>query len=138
MKKIAFINILLLLTACNTSEQYHQMCSSWIGAPETALIRGWGTPIRTYTIDDIKYLTFGDSRIVSLPGTSPSYHTTFFGNTASTTAYGGSSPSIMQLSCETTFTIQYNVVVDYRFEGNNCIAPTPPDHITQEVVSVVW
>ena len=137
MKKIAFINILLLLTACNTSEQYHQMRSSWIGAPETALIRGWGTPIRTYTIDDIKYLTFGDSRIVSLPGTSPSYHTTFFGNTASTTAYGGSSPSIMQLSCETTFTIQYNVVVDYRFEGNNCIAPTLPNEV-QSVTSIDW
>ncbi len=144
MNKLSYVSLIIVssgLSACvDQSIEYDKMCSTWLGAPEHALIQGWGTPIRTYDIEDIKYITFSDSRIVSLPGTSPSYHTTFTGYSAHTTAVGGTSPTTLHLRCETTFTIHNHTVIDYRFEGNNCRAPIEesPDYTPMSVASEVF
>jgi len=141
LKHIGLLIIIGVLSACvDSAIEYNKMCSTWLGAPESALIQGWGTPIRTYDIEDIKYITFSDSRIVSLPGTSPSYHTTFTGYSAHTTAVGGTSPTTLQLWCETTFTIHNHTVIDYRFDGNNCVAPIEesPDYTPMSVASEVF
>lgn len=144
MNKLNYIILTLILCVLNacvdSSIEYNKMCSTWLGAPEHALIQGWGTPIRTYNVEDIKYITFSDSRIVSLPGISPSYHTTFTRYSAHTTAIGGSSPRTLQLRCETTFTIYNHTVIDYRFEGNHCVAPISesPDYIPMSVASEVF
>ncbi len=138
--KLNLLTVMLCLSACNTAEQYDKMCSTWVGAPENALIQGWGTPTRTYTVGDIKYITFRDSQIYSTSGVSPSYQTTFIGNIATTNAYGGISPSVGQMWCETTFWIRYHRVIGYKFEGNSCIAPIEedPDYVPQSATSIVW
>ncbi|MDE6250755.1 MAG: hypothetical protein K2M34_03935 [Alphaproteobacteria bacterium] len=52
---------------------------------------------------------------------------------------GGTSPSVGQLQCETTFWIQNHIVVDYSFQGNYCIPPLEekPGYVTQSVTSIV-
>lgn len=139
--RIAVLLVLFMLSACvDMSAEYAKMLDTWIGAPEIALIRTWGTPVRTYDVGDITYITFRDSSIYSTSGTSPSYQTSFYGHSAYTTAYGGSSPSVHQLQCETTFGIHSGRVVDYTFQGNHCVAPLEeaPGYVPSSVTSIVW
>ena len=141
VSRIAALPILFVLNACvDMNTEYAKMLDTWIGAPEIALIRTWGTPIRTYEMSNITYITFRDSSIFSTPGTSPSYSTTFVGNSAYTTSYGGISPSVVQLQCETTFGVRNGIVVDYTFQGNHCVAPLDeaPDYVPQSATSIVW
>lgn len=106
MNKLSYVSLIIVssgLSACvDQSIEYNKMCSTWLGAPEHALIQGWGTPVRTYSVEDIKYITFRDSQIRTHP-TSPAV--------------------VNQMWCETTFTIHNHTVIDFLFDGNRCIAP---------------
>ena len=139
-KPIVYGLVILLCSCVDMKAEYAKMLDTWIGAPEIALIRTWGTPVRMYEMNTIKYITFKDSSIFSTQGTLPHYTTTFYGNSAHTTAYGGVSPMVVQLQCETTFGISNGIVIDYSFQGNHCIAPLDeaPGYVPQSTTSVEW
>lgn len=92
-KQMLFVAI--LCGCVDVTAEYKKMLETWIGAPEIELIRTWGSPARTYTTNDITYVTFYDSKLYQLD----------------------------QYQCQTTFGIRDNVVFDYSFYGNNCIPP---------------
>lgn len=112
--------------ACTTvSQNYAFAVSSWTGSSEASLIREWGVPNRSYDASGSRFLEYSSSNVAVLPGYSPTYTTTFFGNIATTTATGGSPPTAIQLSCTTIFELRGGVVVGSSFSGNNCIAQRP-------------
>ena len=116
--------IALLATGCvatRTVENYEATLDTWIGAPEAHLIGQWGPPDKFYSLDDdTKFLTYVWANTSTIAGTPPSYSTTFYGDTAYTTAYGGSDPITIRRRCETTFTITDGLVTDWSWQGNNC------------------
>lgn len=114
------IAIAAALAGCATTGKYEQMLASWVGAPEVELIRVWGTPMRVYDSGGRRFMLFSDSRNISMPGVAPTYTTTFVGNTAYTNARGGVPAQNLGLWCNTTFEVQNERVVSWRWEGNDC------------------
>lgn len=123
--KFFFLMPVLAVLGCATSENYTKMLNTWLGAPEIALYRSWGTPDGQYEVSGTKFVTFTSSGNMVMPGTSPTYRTTVIGNTAYTNAYGGTPSYSVQLMCKTVFEIRNERVVNWRWEGNNCKAKDP-------------
>jgi hypothetical protein len=44
--------LLVALASCATTANYELMLNTWIGAPESALIGGFGIPDKTYELPD--------------------------------------------------------------------------------------
>lgn len=123
---IISISGLLILSGCATTKGYEQRLNSWMGASEANLIRSWGVPKNVFNSGGRRYFVYNSSRNIYIPGTSPTYTTTIYGNTAYTTSSGGSSPTNINMQCETTFEIQNGRVSSWRYRGNDCKAPESP------------
>jgi len=115
-----YLLLLVLFSGCATSGKYKEKVSSWMGSTEQQLIDSWGPPQSTYTSGSKRYLTYNSSRSVFLPGSSPTYTTTVYGNTAYTNSTGGYPDQNIRLSCTTTFTSENGRLVSWRFKGNDC------------------
>jgi hypothetical protein len=122
MRQILSAAFLTVLSGCATTANYEKILNSWVGANEIDLVRNWGTPQRVYETGGTKFLTFASSRNIYMPGTAPTYTTTYIGNTAYTTRTGGSPSQNIGMICITTFEIKNDRVVTWRWEGNDCKA----------------
>ncbi len=114
--------LMLALAACATTAKYEKILNSWVGAEELDLVRKWGPPQQVYESGGVKFLTYTSSRNVYIPGTAPTYTTTYIGNTAYTTETGGSPAYNIGMQCVTTFEIMQGRIVRWRWEGNDCTA----------------
>lgn len=121
MRAIACVAF-LLLAACATESGFREVADSWLGSTEQELVATWGPPDQVYESGGNKYLTYLDTGSVYVPGTSPTYSTTFVGNTAYTTSYGGTPARTYAMSCKVTFAIANSRITSYRYEGNACRA----------------
>lgn len=110
------------IAGCATTANYEAMLKSWDGAPELDLIRKWGPPIQSYEASGRKFIVYSSNRNLFLPGTAPTYTTTFVGNVAYTNRAGGTPAQNIGLVCRTTFEIFNERVVSSRWEGNDCKA----------------
>jgi hypothetical protein len=122
MKKLLIIFFGIFVVGCATTANYEKILSSWVGAKEIDLVRAWGAPDNQYESSGTKFLTYQKTDNIYMPGTAPTYTTTMIGNTAHTTAVGGTKPYNIQTSCKTTFEINNGTVVNWRWEGNGCKA----------------
>jgi len=120
-----FLVVAVLLTGCATTANYEKIWRSWVGSSEKQLVSSWGVPDRTYEASGTKYLVYGRSSTAFIPGTPPSYQTTFVGNTAYTTPVGGTAPMAVNMSCVTTFEVEADTIRRWRWQGNNCTALPP-------------
>lgn len=118
----AIITIATIVSGCATTANYEKKLNSWVGSGELDLIRRWGPPIQTYEASGRKFIVYNSSRNILLPGTAPTYTTTFVGNTAYTKRVDGIPDQNIGLSCRTTFEIYAEKVVSWRHEGNDCKA----------------
>ena len=114
--------VIAALASCATAANYEKMLNSWMGHGENELLNSWGPPDNVYESGDIKYLTYARGGTVVLPGTAPSYQSTFVGNTMYSNPVGGTPPLLINKHCKTTFTIQNSAIVSWRWEGNACKA----------------
>lgn len=123
MKKVIIILmslvIVICLSSCATTKGFQQVCDSWIGAPETELIRLWGYPQNTLQLQN------GNTVYVYSSGgtfTMPSHYDTsedVWGKTQVHITEG----TTITLWCCTYFEIdEQGIIINYRFEGNNCVA----------------
>lgn len=119
MKKIC-LWLVFVLSACATTEKYEAVLKTWIGSSERELINSWGPPSSVYEVNGDKYLTYQSSRSGYVPGVAPTYQTSFIGNTAYTTSYGGTPGYSYNHHCKTTFTVSGGVINHWRYEGNSC------------------
>ena len=90
MFRYLVISILIALSACATTAGYEKVLNSCVGAQEIDLVRSWGPPVQSYEAGGRKFIVYSSRRNVYMPGTAPSYQTNVIGNTAYTTAVGGS------------------------------------------------
>lgn len=119
--------IFLLLIGCATTENFENMLKTWVGASEGELIRKWGIPTNTYTLEATKFIEYYQSRGVYIPPTRPSYNTSVIGNTIYTTPVGGSPGGYIEYECKVTFELQNSIVSSWSYEGNDCKSPPPKD-----------
>ena len=117
---IMIFSALFFLTGCVTKKEYEDTLSSWVGASENELVMSWGPPNSVYESGGLKYLTWSNSGSVTIPGTSPTYQTSIYGNTAYTTAIGGSAPMTFNKHCQRTMVISNDRVVNWQWKGNGC------------------
>ena len=110
------------LSGCATTAGYEKVLNSWVGAQEIDLVRSWGPPVQVYEAGGRKFTVYSAKRNVYLPGTSPTYQTNVIGNTAYTTAVGGSPAMNLGMSCMTTFELEGSRVVSWTYKGNDCKA----------------
>jgi hypothetical protein len=122
MKQALVAAGLCFLAGCATTANYEKILASWVGSTELDLVRKWGTPQRMYETGDTKFLTYASSRNIYLPGTAPTYQTTYIGNTAYTNRIGGTPGQNIGMSCITTFEVRNERIVSWRWEGNDCKA----------------
>lgn len=114
---------LLLAAGCVTTAGFEEMADSYLGESEDGLVARFGPPTSVYVSPEgARFLTYARSRVVTIPGQTPTYQTTIIGGTAYTNPIGGSSPLAVTQSCELTFVLVGGVVSDWRAEGNNCKA----------------
>lgn len=126
MSRYALILIMLALSACATTAGYEKIIGSWLGKAEVDLVRSWGPPVQAYEAGGRKFIVYSSRRNIYVPGSDPSYQTQIIGNTAYSTAVGGSSAINIGMSCMTTFELEQhqgsNIVVSYNYKGNDCRA----------------
>ena len=111
-----------VLSACATTAGYERILNSWVGVQEIDLVRTWGPPIQAYETGGRKFIVYESRRNVFIPGTAPTYQTNVVGNTAYTTAVGGSPAMNIGRSCVTTFELDGAKVVSWTYKGNDCKA----------------
>jgi hypothetical protein len=121
LRYFAFV-VVFALSGCATTAGYEKVLASWVGAQEVDLVRSWGPPVQAYEAGGRKFIVYSDRRNVYLAGTSPSYRTNVVGNTAYTTAVGGSPGMNVGMSCTTTFELEGSRVVSWSYKGNDCKA----------------
>ena len=78
------------LSGCATTAGYEKVLDSWVGAQEVDLVRSWGPPVQAYETGGRKFIVYSAKRNVCLPSLSPTYQANVVGDTAYTTAVGGS------------------------------------------------
>jgi hypothetical protein len=139
MKKYLLL-ILLVLTGCATTQNYEKILSSWVGAPESALISNWGPPSSSYQISaNSKVITYMRGRNVQVGGfaTTTPITTTTTGNiyggvnanyssTATSYVQSVSPVTNIAMNCSTRFTVNNGVIANWAWEGNDCRANVPP------------
>jgi hypothetical protein len=114
------IVFIFVLAGCATTANYEKMLDSWVGATELDLIRQWGAPVQAYESSGRKFLVYNSQRNVFIPGVQPTYTTTMIGNTAYTSAAGGTPAQNVALSCQTTFELLDDEIVSWSWRGNDC------------------
>jgi hypothetical protein len=122
MIRYLIILCVIALSACATTAGYEKVLNSWTGSQEIDLIRTWGPPIQAYEAGGRKFIVYSSQRNVYMPGTAPTYQTSFVGNTAYTRAVGGTSATNIGMSCVTTFELEGSRVVSWSYKGNDCKA----------------
>ena len=100
MRKIFYVLMLFLLSACATETGYQKVVDSWMGSSKINLINTWGIPTNNYKADEhTEYFSYVETSI-------------------STDSYG----NIYNWKCQTTFTITDDVVTSWKYEGYKCRA----------------
>ena len=120
MKWLSVLLLSLVLAGCATEGKYQTVLNSWMGSDELDLIRSWGPPQQAYETDGHKFLVYSNDRNVVVPGTAPTYQTSFIGNTAYTNSYGGTPAMNVNLSCTTTFEVVEGKIFNWSYRGNDC------------------
>ncbi len=88
-----------------------------VGHSEVDLVQAMGIPTRTFDTGGMRFLAYEDRRVEFVPG-SPfpylggPYYSGFYG--------GGFPPEVINLTCDTTFTLEAGVVRSVALRGNAC------------------
>jgi hypothetical protein len=117
MRRLFLLVVVGLITGCVNQLAVRQAeLAQWVGRPETQLVEAMGVPTRTYETGGLKFLSYVEQRVEVVPG-SPFYGDPFWYGYG----YGGGfPPTVVNLACDTTFTIDKGVVRAFSLRGNAC------------------
>ncbi len=124
LRKVFLPVIFLMATACiGQSMTYGETLQPWIGQSEERLQQSWGYPYNVFYVTPnqkvISYIKFasrpidGDSEPYSYTVAYPAINTPDLGISGQQTS--------SNYYCQTSFTIRNGVVVDYSFNGDDCV-----------------
>jgi hypothetical protein len=104
--------LLLALAGCvdYVAERRAQL-APLIGRGEAELVQTLGVPTRTYETGGAKFLAYEERRIDFAPS---------FGPYPYGPPFGFNHPQVLNLVCETTFSVSRGVVTTYILRGNAC------------------
>lgn len=125
MKKILLL--LSLLSGCVVSqdtgnEEYSQKLTYWLGKPQWSLFAKWGQPDEQFAIDANTYVVSYTKIYKSSSWDRAKIYARELSSEALDIGPNYGSPQETPLYyCKTNFTIQNGRVVDFGFNGDNCI-----------------
>ncbi len=129
MKNVFSIIIVLLLAACsgNGRGSYANELQSWVGRSEYQLYRSWGQPANVfYVAPNQKVVTYVTSS--TQEDNNPYSHQLYYGGMGEDNSWwdklfgppgAGEQPKIYY--CKTSFVIQNSVIVNFNFNGDDCV-----------------
>jgi hypothetical protein len=110
----ALVSTPVVAGCVNVLAQRQAYLNTLVGQPEAVLVQQMGVPARTYETGGVKYLAYDERRVDIVPS-FPTYSPYFMG------WYGtGFPPQVIDLQCETTFTVSDGTVTSYTLRGNAC------------------
>ncbi|MBR5129776.1 MAG: hypothetical protein IKV03_00935 [Alphaproteobacteria bacterium] len=119
-KTILSFGILLVLTACHSVQEYEDYLDSWVGRSEADLVASWGAPSQMQNLGGGRQLfTYIKQKTVMETGTVP--QDVNFGNYSLYSPQNDAMQSETLYYCETTFTTQNDIIVDYSWAGDACV-----------------
>jgi hypothetical protein len=124
---ISLLIFMLTLTGCATTANYQQSLNRWQGANMQTLVNTWGQPNSAITLPNgtTTYMYFRQQLYTTPKYPTPSFTVTgtpIYSMGFNTNPAGGGGQT-MNLYCRTWFDInKQGIVIDSRFEGNDCIA----------------
>ncbi len=133
IKTLCAFGLGFYLCSCASTQKYDQMLNTWIGKPESALLKTWGTPsARKINADGSQVITFTQVQTLTVPSEfylynpyplegNVSVYAPFDGDYAFT-PYAQNLGISQEYICQTSFYIQNNVVAGWKWKGNNCLA----------------
>jgi hypothetical protein len=116
-----------LLGACASHEakdiamegRYEASLARWKGAPEGALLAGWGPPVAAENLPDGRMLVYVTRTDIVNQSAPQGYHTiTAFG--APMYVQAMTAAPIVPATCRTTFVLHQGVVTSWTFDGIGC------------------
>ena len=113
---------IMFLSGCTSvgSNAYEQQLQNWVGMSQEALYYSWGEPDNEiYPSPGVKVVTYVKNFDGLLDGETEPYANQI-NYSAIDAGYGSESGG--DYYCRTTFTIENNEVVDYSFNGDDCVA----------------
>lgn len=119
--------LLLLLTACTTTGNYQQSAQKWVGASQEELYSNWGMPDSQFNAGpDTVIVTYVQNDNGPIGGNTEPYAGVEVAYQAiEDPEYGdylSNSPRNNPVYfCKTNFTITNGQVVDYSFNGDDCV-----------------
>jgi hypothetical protein len=121
MRRLVLLAVVGLIASCTNQLAVRQaQLSQLVGRSETDLVEALGVPSRTYETGGMKFLSYEDRRVEYVPG-SPFYPGFYGPGFYGGGFYGpGFPPEVINLSCDTTFTLAGGVVRSFALRGNAC------------------
>ena len=114
------LSVLLLASCAHSGVEYGDSLQQWIGQSETSLNEAWGTPENVFNLTtNRKVVTF-----LRVDDSAVGYDNKPY---SSEVAYGAISnptwgnPQYTEHYCKTSFTILDGQVVNYSFNGDDCV-----------------
>lgn len=113
---------LMLLSACATEQNtYQQQLQNWLGMSQEALYYSWGEPDSViYPTPETAVVTYIKNYTSPIDGKSEPYADEVAYSAITNNNYGLSSPNNVYY-CQTSFTIKNSEIVDYSFNGDDCV-----------------
>ena len=127
MRKLSFALLagLALLTACAPGVDRRAYLATFVGQPETEVVRQLGVPSRTFDSGGHKFLAYLEQRGATAISGGPflfgGYGYGYGFGPRFGYGYGGAFPTyVTERTCETTFEVAGDRVVSWALRGNSC------------------
>ncbi len=129
MKKVIF-SVMFILMGCasgNGAIEYQETMEQWVGMPEPSLYDSWGTPTSVWNVDaQTKIVTYVTRENKPIDGNTDPYNGVGVDeNGISQENFGENlwDDQNNNYYCKTSFTITNGEIVNYNFNGDDCVLP---------------
>ncbi len=110
----------LIAASCATIKGYDDYLETWIGRSEADLVADWGAPNEMQNLGDGRQLfVYMKQKTVMETGSDP--QNVNFGNYSLYSPENDAMQSETLYYCETTFTTENDIIVDYSWAGDACV-----------------
>ncbi len=115
--------LMLALSACANRPTYAETLQPWIGQSEERLQQAWGYPANVfYVTPDEKVVTYIKFGSRAFNGETRPYNSEVSYSAIETPDFGmPNTPRYSNYYCKTSFTIRNGTVVNYGFNGDDCV-----------------
>lgn len=111
---------LLALTACAVGPSLEQRLATYVGKTELQLVSTLGVPTNTYEVGGVKFLQYGERRVIALPDSYPGPPFGPLGPLGPGYYGGFGYTSYVPVRCDVTFAVRNGRVEGFSYRGDGC------------------